>query len=45
MKQEEWIKLRDAYTENVVKIPGSDMVQKVINESGLKNKEIQKLFE
>ena len=44
-RSEEWIKLRDAYTENVVKIPGSDMVQKVINESGLKNKEIQKLFE
>jgi hypothetical protein len=44
-RSKEWIKLRDAYTKNVVKIPGSDLVQKVIDNSGLKNKEIQKLFE
>jgi len=28
-----------------VKIPGSDMVRKVIDEAGFGNKEIQKLFE
>ena len=44
-RSKEWIKLRDAYSENVVKIPGSDMVRKVIDEAGFGNKEIQKLFE
>ena len=44
-RSKEWIKLRDAYSENVVKIPGSDMVRKVIDNSGFNNKEIQKLFE
>ena len=44
-RSKEWIKLRDAYSENVVKIPGPDMVRKVIDNSGFNNKEIQKLFE
>lgn len=44
-RSEEWIKLRDMHHENIIKIPGSDMVRKEIDRLGLGDKEIQKLFE
>jgi hypothetical protein len=44
-RSKEWIKLRDAHCESILKISDSDMVRKDIDRLGLKNKEMQKLFE
>ena len=44
-QSEEWITLRDKYYENIIKIPGSNVIQKETDRVRLESKKIQKLFE